>query len=76
MRREGKREREKDFNPGWDLPSHTKHEKQLLDLHEEDASSRRGPRSPVLCTEKFLMAKGQQGQMQHEDTQARHSFED
>lgn len=61
-----------------DQPSHTKQEKQpptLNKLQEEKALSQRGPRSPMFCTEGFLMAKVPQAQTQREDTQSRPDYE-
>lgn len=45
-------------------------------LQEEKALGQRGPRSPMFCTEGFLMAKVAQAQTQHEDTQSRPGYED
>lgn len=78
MRGKRKKEREKDCNLAWDLPSHTKHEKWLLTLQWPPGRQgmEQGAQEPRVLHRKVSRAKEQQRQMQLEDTWAMHSFED
>lgn len=58
------------------IPNISNNHQHYNKLEEEKVLSQRGPRSPVFCTERFLMAKGPQAQTQHEDTQSRPGCED